>query len=68
MVRKSHKKSIVAIAHKIIRIIYFMLSRHEPYRDPGVDYEAMSAQKNAPRWIKALKKIGKLLTAKPVLA
>jgi len=24
MVRKSHKKSIVAIAHKIIRIIYFM--------------------------------------------
>ena len=68
MVRKSHKKAIVAIAHKIIRIIYFMLSRHEPYRDPGVDYEAMSAQKNAPRWIKALKKIGKLPTAKPALA
>jgi transposase len=68
MVRKSHKKSIVAITHKIIRIIYFMLSRHEPYRDPGVDYEAMSAQKNAPRWIKALKKIGKLPTAKPALA
>jgi hypothetical protein len=45
-----------------------MLSRHEPYRDPGVDYEAMSAQKNAPRWIKALKKIGKLPTAKPALA
>ena len=45
MVRKSHKKSIVAITHKIIRIIYFMLSRHDPYRDPGVDYEAMSAKK-----------------------
>ena len=45
MVRKSHKNSIVAIAHKIIRIIYFMLSRHEPYRDPGVDHEAMSAKK-----------------------
>jgi transposase len=68
MIRKSHKKSIVAIAHKMIRIIYFMLSRHEPYRDPGVDYEAMSANKNAPRWIKALKKIGKLPTAKPALA
>jgi transposase len=27
MVRKSHKKSIVAIAHKIIRIIYFGLNR-----------------------------------------
>jgi transposase len=68
MARKSHKKAIVAIAHKLIRIIYFMLSRHEPYRDPGVDYEAMSAKKNAPRWIKALKKIGKLPIAKPVLA
>lgn len=55
-IRKSHKKSIVAIAHKLIRIIYFMLLRHEPYRDSGVDYEVMSAQKNAPRWIKALKK------------
>ena len=59
-VRKSHNKCIVAIAHKMIRIIYFMLSRREPYRDPGVNYEAMSAQKNAPRWIKALKNIGKL--------
>ena len=68
MARKSHKKAIVAIAHKLIRIIYFMLSRREPYRDPGVDYEAMSAQKNAPRWIKALKKIGKLPIAKPALA
>ena len=67
-VRKSHKKCIVAIAHKLIRIIYFMLSRREPYRDPGVNYEAMSAQKNAPRWIKALKKLGMLPKAKPALA
>lgn len=67
-VRKNHKKCIVAIAHKLIRIIYFMLSRREPYRDPGVNYEAMSAQKNAPRWIKALKKLGMLPTAKPASA
>ena len=62
-IRKSHKKCIVAIAYKLIRIIYFMLSRREPYRDLGGDYEAMSAQKNAPRWIKALIKIGMLQTA-----
>ena len=68
MARKSHKKAIVDIAHKLIRIIYFMLSRHEPYCDPRVDYEAMSAQKNAPRWIKALKKIGKFPVTKPALA
>ena len=67
-VRLSYKKCIVAIAHKLIRIIYFMLSRHLPYHDPGVDYEAQSAKKNAPRWIKALIKIGKLQVASPALA
>ena len=60
MSRKSFKKAIIAMAHKMIRIIYYMLSRREPYRDSGVDYEALSAKKNAPRRIKALIKIGKL--------
>ncbi len=58
IVRKTHKKAIVAVAHKMIRIIYLMLARKEPYRDPQVDYDAMSAKKNAPRWIKQLKLIG----------
>jgi transposase len=44
-IRKSHKKTIVAVARKLIRIIYFMLSRHQSYRDPGVDYNAISAKK-----------------------
>jgi hypothetical protein len=43
-------------------------AQREPYRDSGVNYEAMSAQKNAPRWIKALKKLGMLPKAKPALA
>lgn len=62
-VRKSHKKCIIALAHKMLRIIYCLLLRHEPYHDPGVDYAALSAQKNAPRWIKALRNIGKLPAA-----
>jgi len=45
-----------------------MLSRREPCRDPGVNYEAMSAQKNAPHWIKALKNIGRLPQASAALA
>lgn len=57
--RKSHKKAIVAIAHKIIRLIFLMLSRRQPYIDAQIDYEAMSAKKNAPRWIKQLKSIGR---------
>ena len=59
MVRKSHKKAIVAIAHKMIRLIYILLTRKQPYLDQNIDYAAMSAKKNAPRWIKQLKAIGK---------
>lgn len=59
MVRKTHKKAIVAIAHKMIRLIYVLLARKEAYLDPQIDYEAMSAVKNAPRWIKQLKLIGR---------
>ncbi|HZV66226.1 MAG TPA: IS110 family transposase [Telluria sp.] len=58
MVRKTHKKAIIAVAHKMIRLIYLLLTRKVPYRDPMVDYDAMSAKKNAPRWIKQLKLIG----------
>jgi transposase len=59
MVRKSHKKAIVALAHKMLRLIFVILSRREPYIDRQIDYEAESAKKNAPRWIKQLKKIGR---------
>jgi len=59
MVRKTHKKAIVALAHKIIRLVYLLLTRKVAYHDPQIDYEAMSAKKNAPRWIRQLKSIGK---------
>ena len=58
VVRRGHKRSIIAVAHKMLRTIYFMLERHECYRDSATDYEKMSVQRNAPRWIKALKKFG----------
>jgi hypothetical protein len=58
-VRKSHKKTIVAIAHKMIGLIYILLSRRQPYIDPAIDHAALSAKKNAPRWIKQLRAIGK---------
>ena len=33
MVRKSHKKTIVAIAHKMLRLIFLILNRQQPYLD-----------------------------------
>ena len=58
VVRRGHKKSIVALAHKLIRTIYFMLTRRQAYHDSGIDYAAANVAKNAPRWLKALKRYG----------
>ena len=35
-----------------------ILKRREHYRDSATDYEALSVQRNAPRWIKALTRFG----------
>ena len=56
--RKGHKKAIVAVAHKLLRTIYILFTRRQAYRDPGIDYQAMVVNRNAPRWIQALKKYG----------
>lgn len=58
VIRRGHKKAIVALAHKLIRTIFVLLTRRVPYRDSGFDYEAAAVAKNAPRWIRALKQFG----------
>jgi transposase len=63
VIRRGHKKTIIALAHKLIRTIYFVLARRQPYQAPIVDYEAAVVAKNAPRWIRALKKYGYWPTA-----
>ncbi|NNM52673.1 MAG: hypothetical protein HKM02_10705 [Pseudomonadales bacterium] len=59
-VRKGYKKSVVALAHKMLRIIYAMLSKGQPYRDATINYDALMVQRNAPRWLKMLDKYGYL--------
>ena len=39
VIRRGHKRSLVAMAHKLIRVIYTLLKRHQPYIDPDTDYE-----------------------------
>lgn len=58
VIRRGHKRSIIAIAHKMLRIIFVMLKRGEQYRDSSVDLEELSAKRNVPRWIKQMKKFG----------
>jgi len=58
LVRRGHKRAIVAVGHKLLRSIFFMLKRREYYQDSATDYEALSVQRIAPRWIKALTRFG----------
>jgi transposase len=57
-IRKGRKKTVVALAHKMLRTIYAMLAHGTHYQDKEVDYEALNVQRNAPRWMKMLRKHG----------
>lgn len=58
--RRGNKRAIVALGHKILRIIYFMIERRDYYRDSDVNYEALMVERNAPRWIRMLNQYGYL--------
>jgi transposase len=58
--RRGTKRAIVAIGHKVLKTVFVLLSRQVPYHDSTVDYEALTVKRNAPRWIKQLRKFGYL--------
>lgn len=58
VVRRGRKRAIIGVAHKRLRTIFFMLSRGQHYRDSATDYEALNAKRNAPRWIRTLRRFG----------
>ena len=60
VIRRGHKRTIIALGHKILRVIFVMLKNVKPYLDPGIDYEELMVDRNAPRWLQALKKFGYL--------
>ncbi|MCR5814790.1 MAG: IS110 family transposase [Desulfovibrio sp.] len=63
-IRPGYKRSIVAIAHKVAKMVYYVISNKTPYRDPQIDYQMLSCRKNQARWIKQLAKLeGLQLTA-----
>lgn len=68
VIRRGHKRSIIALGHKILRIIYVMLKNNQPYQDPKIDYSALVVQRNAPRWIQALNRYGYLGDKSPEAA
>ena len=41
---------MLAVGHKIPHIAYAMLRGESPYVDPKIDYDALVAKRNGPRW------------------
>lgn len=62
VIRRGHKRAVIAVGHKILKVIYSVLKNKKPYKDPEIDYEAVLVQRNAPRWLKALQKYNYLPT------
>lgn len=60
MIRRGHKRAIIALGHKILRVVYVVLKNQQPYHDPEVNYIDIVVKRNAPRWIKILNQHGYL--------
>ena len=60
VIRRGHKRSIIALGHKILKIMFVLISRKVPYQDSTINYEELAVKRNAPRWIKAMRKFGYL--------
>ena len=58
VIRRGHKRSIIAIGHKMMGVVYSVINNDRPYTDPKIDYEKLMVEKNAPRWVRMLKKYG----------
>ena len=56
--RRGYKRAIVAVAHKMLRIIHAVLRTGKPYYDCTADYEELLVKRNAPRWIRMLLRYG----------
>ncbi len=63
--RRGYKRAIVAGAHKMLRIIHAVLKTGRPYYDRTADYEALMVKRNAPRWIRMLRRYGYIAPALP---
>jgi transposase len=58
--RMGHKKAIVALAHRILVIIYHLLKEHQPYREQGPDHVDEKAAKRRALW--TLERLGYEIT------
>ena len=56
--RRGRNRDLVATAHKIARLLCVVLRDRAPYRDRGIQYEALMVNRNAARWLRRLGQFG----------
>jgi len=67
--RRGKKRAIIAVAHKILVIIYHMLKDNKPYQDLGGDYfDQLDAARIERRAVQRLEQLGYNVTLTPLEA
>ncbi|HEY4033186.1 MAG TPA: hypothetical protein VGL94_04395 [Ktedonobacteraceae bacterium] len=61
-----HKKAIVALAHRILVIVYHLLKDQQPYRELGPDHAEEKATEASKHWaVRRLEQLGYEVTLHP---
>jgi transposase len=64
--RMGHKKALVALAHRMLVIIYHLLKEQQSYRELGTEYAEEKAAEASKRWaLRRLKQLGYQVTLQP---
>lgn len=57
--RRGHKRAIVAVAHALLGVIYYVLLRQQPYEELGAHYlDERQPEKSAQRLVRRLRELG----------
>jgi transposase len=61
--RRGKKRAILAVAHSMLMMAYYMIQRQEPYREAGADFfDRLQPEDTARRLIKRLESLGYQVT------
>jgi transposase len=69
VVRRGVKKAIMAVAHRILTTVYYMLLNHEPYRELGaIDPDDRQKQHLVLRMQQRIERLGYVVSITPITA
>ena len=64
--RRGNKRALVALGHTILIVVYYILTRQEPYRELGVTYfDERDQQRVERRLVRRLERLGYVVSLEP---